>query len=304
MAYQLADSPPLPAASLTDDELAVALAEGAGAVLLGLRHDVDASGAPLDDKALRAAGDQASQEWLAAALSATRPDDVVLSEEAKDDATRLIAERVWIIDPLDGTREFAERDGETGQWRDDFAVHIALWQQGKGLTVGAVSLPARGQVYSSGTVSPVAPVVSDAGMAEPVLGLDAASAATETASAGKPLPLRIAASRTRPPAFVADLAASGAIDLVPMGSAGVKVISAVDGTVDGYLHAGGQYEWDSAAPVAVAQAAGLICTRLDGSDLAYNQPDPYLPDLFIAHPAAAAQLRALVAQTNPSTTEA
>lgn len=267
-------SPIHPDPSLSDVDLAVALAEGAGQVLLGLRAAVDAAGGGFDAKELKDAGDAASQEWLAAALSHARPGDAVLSEEAKDDAARVAADRVWIVDPLDGTREFAERhaDGDAaGRWRDDFAVHVALWQRGAGLTAGAVGLPARGTVLS--TVSPAAP-------ADPDGVLDGSR------------PLRLAASRSRPPAFVSDLAARGDVELVPMGSAGVKVISVVDGTVDAYVHGGGQYEWDSAAPVAVAGAAGLECTRLDGSPLEYNRQDPWLPDLFVCHPALATHLRA------------
>lgn len=274
--------PPLPSADLPDLELATALATGAGEVLLELRRTVNKTDNPVDDKALRAAGDLASQEWLAAALHHARPQDAVLSEEARDNSDRLTASRVWIIDPLDGTREFAERTGSAeGQdgaasgetdsaWRDDFAVHIALWERGMGLTVGAVALPARGQVFTTGNVK------------------SQRIPRTER-------PLRLAASRTRPPAFLTDLAATGAVELVPMGSAGVKVLAVVTGLVDGYLHAGGQYEWDSAAPVAVAQAAGLVATRLAGTPLQYNQPDPWLPDLFVAPPEVAPQLRKLLA---------
>jgi len=266
-------NPPLPSPDLNDDELAVALAQGAGEVLLSLREqaatDIKA-GAPYEPKKLKDAGDAASQQWLAAALSNARPNDAVLSEEAADNPARLISERVWIIDPLDGTREFSEWDADTDQWRDDFAVHIALWQRDKGLTHGAVGLPARDQIFSSASVqAPTATVATDA-------------------------PVRVAASRTRPPAFIADLADAGHIALVPMGSAGVKVISVVEGTTDAYLHGGGQYEWDSAAPVAVAQAAGLVATKLDGSPLTYNNENPWSPDLFVTRPDIAPRVRALV----------
>ncbi|MCZ2261516.1 inositol monophosphatase family protein, partial [Isoptericola sp. QY 916] len=118
---------------------------------------------------------------------------------------------------------------------------------------------------------------------------------TDAVLAGR-RPLRLAASRSRPPQFVQDLAARDDVELVPMGSAGVKVVSVVDGTVDAYVHAGGQYEWDSAAPVAVALAAGLVCTRLDGTPLEYNRQDPWLPDLFVSHPAVAAHLRAALTE--------
>ncbi|WP_402466752.1 inositol monophosphatase family protein [Isoptericola aurantiacus] len=274
--------PALPEADLDDDALASALAEGAGHVLLGLRSGVDAAGGDFEARAFKDAGDAAAQSWLAAALAHARPGDAVLSEEAKDDAARTGADRVWIIDPLDGTREFAERTADAG-WRDDFAVHVALWVRGHddatagpgGLAAAAVALPARDLVHTTGAPSSVADL--DAG-AEAVLRGDR--------------PLRIAASRSRPPAFVAELAERDDVELVPMGSAGVKVVSVVDGTVDAYVHGGGQYEWDSAAPVAVALAAGHVSTRLDGSPLEYNRQDPWLPDLFVCHPALAAHLRA------------
>lgn len=272
-------SPHLPAASLDDTALAHALADGAAEVLLALRADVDAAGGGFEPKAFKDAGDAAAQDWLARALAAARPDDATLSEEAKDDVSRTSADRVWIIDPLDGTREFAERhtgaDGPEGAWRDDFAVHVALWERGAGLTVGAVGLPGRGATLTTADTAPGGPADAEA-----VLRGDR--------------PLRIAASRSRPPAFVATLAERDDIELVPMGSAGVKVISAVGGTVDAYVHGGGQYEWDSAAPVAVAQARGLVCTRLDGTPLEYNRESPWLPDLFVCHPALAARLRELL----------
>ncbi|MFD2028117.1 3'(2'),5'-bisphosphate nucleotidase CysQ [Promicromonospora aerolata] len=273
-----APSPMLPSASLDDGTLASALASGAAEVLLALRAEVDASGGSFVAKELKDAGDAAAQAWLAAALAAARPADVILSEEAKDDPARLGADRVWIIDPLDGTREFAERhaDGSlAGQWRDDFAVHIALWERGAGLTVGAVALPARGEVLA--TRDGVVPD-GEAGVA--------------VLSGSRPL--RIAASRSRPPAFVSALAERDDVELVPMGSAGVKMMAVADGTVDAYVHGGGQYEWDSAAPVAVAWSRGLVCTRLDGSELEYNRESPWLPDLFVCPPALAQRLRELL----------
>jgi 3'(2'), 5'-bisphosphate nucleotidase len=272
-----APSPVLPESSLDDDALARALASGAAEVLLGLRAEIDAAGGEFEAKAFKDAGDAAAQAWLAAALASARPDDAVLSEEAKDDVSRTRADRVWIIDPLDGTREFAEKHADgplAGQWRDDFAVHVALWQRGPGLTVGAVALPARGQV----------PASSDAS------GVPDHAAAVLSGSR----PLRLAASRSRPPAFVAALAERDDVELVPMGSAGVKMIAVVDGTVDAYVHGGGQYEWDSAAPVAVAQSRGLVCTRLDGSELEYNRENPWLPDMFVCPPALVSRLRELL----------
>ena len=229
-----------------DDRLAAELAEQAGSLLLGLR----AGGG--DPGGLRKAGDRLSHEFLSAELAARRPGDAVLSEEGRDNPARLSADRVWIVDPLDGTREF----GEPG--RTDWAVHVALWERGA-LTAGAVALPAQGQVLST-TAPPVVP------------------AANGARPDGK---LRITVSRTRPPAFVERLSEETDVTLVPMGSAGAKAAAVMLGEVDAYVHAGGQYEWDSAAPAAVALAAGLHASRLDGSALRYNQPDPLLPDILI-----------------------
>ena len=230
-----------------DDRLAAELAEQAGSLLLGLR----AGGG--DPGGLRKAGDRLSHEFLSAALAARRPGDAVLSEEGRDNPARLSADRVWIVDPLDGTREF----GEPG--RTDWAVHVALWERGA-LTAGAVALPAQGQVLST-TAPPVVPPVS--GSAAP---------------GGQ---LRVVVSRTRPPAFLERLNEEMAVTLVPLGSAGAKAAAVLRGEADAYIHAGGQYEWDSAAPAAVALAAGLHASRLDGSALRYNQPDPLLPDILI-----------------------
>jgi 3'(2'), 5'-bisphosphate nucleotidase len=230
-----------------DDRLAAELAERAGVLLLALRAQ---GGDPGD---LRKAGDRLSHEFLTAELAARRPDDAVLSEEGRDDPARLSADRVWIVDPLDGTREF----GESG--RTDWAVHVALWERGE-LTAGAVALPAQGQVLST-----TAPPTASAGNGAPGPG-------------GQ---LRIVVSRTRPPAFLERLSEEADVILVPMGSAGAKAAAVMLGEVDAYVHAGGQYEWDSAAPAAVALAAGLHASRLDGSVLQYNQPDPVLPDILI-----------------------
>lgn len=257
-----------------DARLAADLAVEAGRILLDLRARVDdgvVAGSAAD---LKAAGDAASQAYLAAAFAEARPDDVVLSEEGVDDPRRLSAERVWIIDPLDGTREFAERTDD-GQWRDDFAVHLALWQRGRGLTDAAVALPGRGRIHSSGR--PDGRELSDAREVE----------------TGR-RPLRLAISRSRPPAIVDRLAACAAIDLVPLGSAGVKAMAVVDGTVDAYVHAGGQFEWDSAAPVAVATAAGMIAGHLDGTLLLFNKPDPWSPDLLVCQPRLGAYLSSLL----------
>jgi 3'(2'), 5'-bisphosphate nucleotidase len=241
----------------TDHDTASALATAAGELLLQVRDR-----SFTDPAARKAAGDAEAHRFLAEQLAALRPDDAVLSEEAADDPIRLVSQRVWIVDPLDGTREFSELD------RADWAVHVALWQRGE-LVAGAVALPAEGVTLTTGR-PPVVPARPDG-------------------------PLRLAVSRSRPPALVQDLAARLGADLVPMGSAGVKAMAVVRGTADAYVHGGGQYEWDSAAPVAVARAAGLHTSRLDGSPLRYNQPNPYLPDLVVCRPEVADELLAALA---------
>lgn len=246
----------------TDAALARMIAEQAAAALLSLR----AERGHADAKALKDAGDARSQQVIAQLLATHRPGDAVLSEEATDSAARLSAERVWIIDPLDGTREFSE------QGRSDWAVHVALWERGE-LTVGTVALPARGVVLES--ARPPAPPVPRAGRAP-----------------------RVAVSRTRPPEVTARLVERLGAELVPMGSAGVKVSAVALGEVDAYVHAGGQYEWDSAAPVAMARAAGLHTSRLDGSPLRYNQPDPLLPDLIVCVPDLAGAILGVTAGTD------
>ncbi|MFT4010229.1 MAG: 3'(2'),5'-bisphosphate nucleotidase CysQ [Nocardioidaceae bacterium] len=231
-----------PPAALDDHQLAAWLADQAGSCLLRVR------GEGLEGKALKDAGDLAAHELLMGLLAEHRPDDAVLSEEGKDDKARLTADRVWIVDPLDGTREFSEPP------REDWAVHVALWQRGD-LVAGAVALPALGDTFHTGEPAVVPP---------PPDG-----------------PPRIAVSRSRPPEFVQALAGDLGAELVPMGSAGFKVLAVVRGLADAYVHGGGQYEWDSAAPVAVARAAGLHTSRIDGSPLVYNQDDVLLPDLVV-----------------------
>lgn len=238
-----------------DAALAVELASAAGVRLLQVR------GEGLAGRDLGDAGDRAAQDVLADLLREHRPDDALLSEEAADDAARSRADRVWIVDPLDGTREFSEPG------RTDWAVHVALWSSGH-LVAGAVTLPAAGLVYRTD-----------------------APAEVPTALDG---PLRLAVSRTRPPGFVGAVADRLGAELVPMGSAGVKATSVLRGEADVYLHAGGQYEWDSAAPVAVAAAAGLHTSRIDGSPLVYNRPDPLLPDLLVCRPEHAGSVLAAV----------
>ncbi|MBL7490772.1 3'(2'),5'-bisphosphate nucleotidase CysQ [Frankia sp. AgB1.9] len=244
-------------AELADAELASLLAEDAGRRLLEIRAEVGFADGP----ALKDAGDAGSQRLLAAALARHRPKDAVLSEEAVDDPVRLRADRVWIVDPLDGTREFAE------EGRTDWAVHVALWQAG-GLVAGAVALPAVGVTLSSATITP--PPAGPAG------------------------PVRLVASRTRAPKLVTDVTERIGGVVIPMGSAGAKASAVIRGEADVYLHAGGQYEWDSAAPVAVALAAGLHATRIDGSPLRYNQADPLLPDLVICRPELAEAVLAAI----------
>jgi 3'(2'), 5'-bisphosphate nucleotidase len=220
-----------------DDALAADLAREAGELLLELqaRH------------ATKDEGDRLSNELILARLAVARPDDAILSEESKDSPVRLERERVWIIDPLDGTREW-------GEGRSDWAVHVALTFNGIP-KVASVALPGQHKVLSA--AQPPPPVVPGPG------------------------PIRLLVSRTRPPAIAQHLAGVLDAELVPLGSAGAKAMAVVLGDADVYAHGGGQYEWDSAAPVGVATAAGCHCSRLDGAPLVYNQADPYLPDLLV-----------------------
>jgi 3'(2'), 5'-bisphosphate nucleotidase len=236
----------------TDAELAADLAVDAGKLLLQVREEVG-FGHPW---ALGDAGDFHANELLLRRLRAERPGDAVLSEEAHDDLVRLKSDRVWIIDPLDGTREFSTPG------RDDWAVHIALWQRPtngqREITDAAVSLPARGNiVYRSDTV------------------------AASVTPREVPHTLRIAVSANRPPAVLHRIRQMLPIQPVAIGSAGAKAMAVVAGDVDAYLHAGGQWEWDSAAPAGVIMAAGMHASRLDGSPMRYNQLDPYLPDFVM-----------------------
>lgn len=245
-----------PGGARSDHTFSRQLAEGAGELLLLLRR----TNRSLIPAELKSAGDRCAQRYLATRLAASRPGDAVLSEESTDVGDRSTAERVWIIDPLDGTREFSEG-------RADWAVHVALWERGE-LVAGSVVLPAQDMSFSTGRPPIVAP------RAHPRLHL--------------------AVSRSRPPAWVPQLVELLGATPVPMGSAGVKVMSVVRGETDVYVHGGGQYEWDSAAPVAVARAAGLHTSRLDGSALTYNRPDPLLPDLVVCRPELAAQVLAAI----------
>ncbi|RIV39393.1 inositol monophosphatase family protein [Micromonospora radicis] len=267
-------SPPM-----ADAEFARWLAGRAGAALVGLRAELGFD----DPAALKSAGDKVSHDLIRAELARWRPGDAVLSEEDEGArravagdlpaaaVSRLTADRVWIIDPLDGTREFSESG------RADWAVHVALWARtassSHGLVAGAVGLPAQHRVLATDDPPGYPPMSSQAGAGD----------------AGR---LRLAASRSRPPAFLTGLAAEVGADLVPMGSAGAKIAAVVTGEVDAYIHAGGQYEWDSAAPVAVATATGLHASRIDGSALKYNEADPRLPDLLVCRRDLASRLLA------------
>ena len=238
-----------------DVRIAARAARAAAEVLVELR----AGG--LEGRALGDAGDAGAQQAILGVLTAERPDDVVFSEEATDDRRRLSADRVWIVDPLDGTREYGDPE------RHDWAVHVALWSAGE-LTAAAVGLPALGEVHVPDPAPAVPPGTGDGP--------------------------RIAVSRTRAPAVATTVEDALGGKLVPLGSAGYKVLAVVRGEVDAYVHAGGMYQWDSAAPVAVARAAGLTTCRLDGSPLVYNEPDPWLPDLVVCRPALAGPILAAV----------
>lgn len=226
---------------MTDAELCAKLAAEAGEILKQLQKSGRLVGKALGDE-----GDRIANTYLCDALRHERPDDALLSEEEKDFSDRCARERVWIIDPLDGTREYSEG-------RCDWAVHVALSVGGEA-TAGAVALPGLGLTFGSGHP----PALSPANR-----------------------PLRMLVSRTRPAPEAVSVAQILGAELVPMGSAGAKAMAVVRGEADIYLHTGGQYEWDNCAPVAVAQAAGLHCSRIDGTPMRYNSPNPYLPDLLI-----------------------
>jgi 3'(2'), 5'-bisphosphate nucleotidase len=288
--------------STDDHELARDLAAEAGRRLLDLR----ALGGEPD--LLRKDGDRLSHEFLTAALAARRPGDVVLSEEGADDPARLAADRVWIVDPLDGTREF----GEPG--RTDWAVHVALWERSDAsdpgdLIASAVALPAQGRVLSTAPGEPdqcsIEPVITGpmfhragGGVRSDEAGGDDESGGA-AGSQGRDGRVRIVVSRTRAPRLVRDISDLIGAELAPLGSAGAKVAAVVCGEADAYVHAGGFYEWDTAAPVAVARAAGLHASRIDGSPLTYNQRQLLMPDILVCRSALADNLlRAIREVTN------
>jgi 3'(2'), 5'-bisphosphate nucleotidase len=243
----------------TDEELAERLANAAGGILL----DLQASG-EFVDSALGKVGDARANAMLMDELRAARPDDAILSEEEKDNVARCGVSRAWIVDPLDGTREYSEG-------RSDWAVHVALAVDGVP-TVGAVALPGLGLTLTSGLPKPLAPAN---------------------------VPLRMLVSRTRPAAEAVYVAEKMGAGLLAMGSAGAKAMAVVLGQADIYLHTGGQYEWDNCAPAAVAIAAGLHVSRVDGSPLVYNCADPYLPDLLICRQELAEEVLRFAAEYSP-----
>ena len=238
-----------------DAELAARLAEAAGRILLEVRDSKLFSG-----KSLGKAGDRIANALLMEAVAEQRPNDAVLSEESSDDKTRLQCSRVWIIDPLDGTREY-------GEGRTDWAVHVGLAVDGTAVA-GAVALPGLGLVLRSDNPPPLTDVNRR---------------------------LRMLVSRTRPAAEAVAVAEAMDAELTPMGSAGAKAMAVVRGEADIYLHSGGQYEWDNCAPVAVALAAGLHVTRMDGSLMRYNNENTWLPDLLICRPELASRAQAAIA---------
>ncbi|MET0250066.1 MAG: 3'(2'),5'-bisphosphate nucleotidase CysQ [Sphingobium sp.] len=244
--------------AMSDADLASHLAEIAGRILV----EVQSSGL-FSAMALGKAGDQTANQFLCHALREVRSEDGLLSEEEKDNSDRLAKSRVWIVDPVDGTREY-------GEARADWAVHVGLAVDGKPV-IGAVALPG----FEGGTV-----LRSDRPVEVPAA----------------PATLRMVVSRTRPAREAVEVAEKLGAELVPMGSAGAKAMAVILGQADIYLHSGGQYEWDSMAPVAVAQAHGLHCSRIDGSPLVYNQADVYLPDLLICRKEHASQVLAMIAE--------
>jgi 3'-phosphoadenosine 5'-phosphosulfate (PAPS) 3'-phosphatase len=250
---------------MNDVELAADLAQRAGQLLLELRARAGVTG-----KELGKLGDLAANDLLLAALADARPSDAVLSEESVDSSARLTADRVWIIDPLDGTREY----GIPG--RQDWAVHVGLWTRGQGISAAAVAQPALDRVYTS----------------------ESTDSREQPSEPNNPLVFLV--SDSRPPDFAKPVSDALGATLQPMGSAGAKTMAVIRGDADAYLHAGGQWEWDSAAPVGVAQGAGLYAARIDGSPLRYNSEHPYLPDLLICRKELAGQLLAAIAAASAS----
>ena len=243
-----------------DAALARRIADEAGRLLLGIQRSGLFEGKPLGR-----VGDRTANAFIMEALRTHRPADAILSEEEKDDHARLSANRVWIVDPLDGTREY-------GEGRSDWAVHVALAVDGVA-AAGAVALPAEPLTFCTGAPGPLPPPGDR---------------------------LRVLVSRSRPGREALAVAEALDAELIPMGSAGAKAMAVVRGLADIYVHSGGQYEWDNCAPVAVAAAHGLHCSRIDGSPLTYNHADPALPDLLICPSALAPRVLELVAALPPA----
>jgi 3'(2'), 5'-bisphosphate nucleotidase len=248
-----------------DDDAALAgrIADTAGEILLTLQRC-----GLFDGKALGKAGDRVANAFIMEALGVARPDDAILSEEEVANSDRLAKSRIWIVDPLDGTREFGER-------RTDWAVHIALAVDGVAI-VGAVALPGFPMTLTTAAPSQLRPLGKE--------------------------PLKMLVSRTRPAPQAVAVAEKLGAELLPMGSAGAKAMAVVRGEAHVYLHSGGQYEWDSCAPVAVARAAGLHVSRIDGAPPVYNQANPYMPDLLVCRKEIAQRVLDLIAQTEPEST--
>jgi 3'(2'), 5'-bisphosphate nucleotidase len=241
-----------------DHQLAMHIANDAGRLLMALK-----ASAVLSNGALGDAADAVAQQFIDRAIRLHRPSDAILSEEAPPDERRLQQRRVWIVDPLDGTREYSESGN-----RNDWAVHVALCVDGIP-TAAAVSLPAQGVTYNTGSATRY--------------------------SVNEKQALRIVVSRTRPTAFAASVAMTLGADLIRMGSAGAKGMAVLRGDADAYLAIGEMAEWDSCAPAAVCTAAGLHVSRIDGTPLAFNQALPRTPDLVICRPAIAEALLAAIA---------
>lgn len=251
---------------MNDHELAIYLAREAGRMLLTWRAETEV---PVGDnvaaKALAVLGDRRSDDWLQAELATHRPGDAILSEESDDQtALRLGSERVWIIDPVDGTYEYARSLPE-------FAVHIALWHAGEQrLIAGAVSIPNHDLVWSTAD--------------EPIL--------TDTHHTSRPLTI---IASPREPQEMVDLLRAGleetaashgysGIEVINCGSVGGKVHQILTGVADVYLSSVGFNEWDSAAPAVIATHHGLIVTHADGSKMTFNNERPKTPSFLAARP--------------------
>jgi len=243
----------------TDHELATRLAVDAGQMLVQIRDEMFGDGA--HPWQVMDTGDIASHRYLLQQLASARPEDIVLSEEGHDDRRRLTSDRVWIVDPLDGTNEYGE------QGRPDWAVHVALWERGR-LSAGAVSLPAIESVWSTEPAASIAPIQRE----QPVM----------------------VTSRTRVPYLAMAIGRALGCTAIRLGSAGAKAMSVIMGHADIYAHDGGMYQWDSAAPAAVAAAAGLHVSRIDGRPLEYNASDVWLPDFLVCRPELADRVLAAV----------